>query len=80
MTRKELYKEITSHNYQERVVNYYGKNFTICSNKELEYFLELQKKQEKPTCECYDVAKLVEFLAKKKILLNSEIRAIINKH
>lgn len=80
MTRKEIYNEITSHNYQEEVKNNFGKNYTTCSNEQLEYFLEMKKKCVDPNCECYDVAKLIEFLAKKKILLDSEIRAIIKKH
>lgn len=101
MDRKQLYKEIASLHLQENIKAKFGKNYTQCSNAELQKAVdeatkamtELTKPSrpaESKPCEkasikgpvvvnrVGSVAKLVEILAKKKILLKSEVDAIMN--
>lgn len=79
MTRKELYDQIKSLHLQDEIKSVYKKHYTNCSNIELESIL---KSATKPlgTCNCNSKAleKLVEILAKKRILLTSEVTAILN--
>lgn len=80
MNRKSLYNEITSLGLQTEVKSRYGRNYTQCTNEQLKAVVEQATTVFKPV----DIAgyspfdKLVEILAKKKILLKSEIKAIMN--
>lgn len=91
MTRKELYNHITSLGLQNEVKAQCGKNYTMCSNVQLEKVVTgalkglkaankpaKKAKNEKPDKFDGRFSKLVEVLAKKKILLKSEIDAIMN--
>ena len=83
MTRKELYNEIVKHNLQETIKKAMGKNYTNCSSVELEKFVlntklkpTTKKVSKKETISKLD--KLVAILAKKHILLSSEVVDIMN--
>lgn len=88
MNRKQLYNEITSLGLQEEVKSKYGKNYTQCSNETLQKLVDEVHKglEEASKPKGRSVAQvgynslvaLVEILAKKKILLKSEVNAIIN--
>lgn len=78
MNRKQLYNEITSLRLQEEVKSRYGKNYTQCTNVQLDAVVTVAKKGLDESPKCYGkVNKLVEILAKKKILLQSEVDAIM---
>lgn len=81
MNRKELYAQVTSLNLQEEVKATYGKNYTQCSNAELKIVVDAAtaglEEALTPGVE-RSLNKLVEILQKKKILLNSEVCAIMN--
>lgn len=83
MNRKQLYNEITSLKLQEEVKNRYGKNYTMCSNADLQKVVdEVHEGLNKLHSggfgvNCGSICKLVEILAKKKILLKSEVNAIM---
>lgn len=84
MKRKQLYNEITSLGLQEEVRNRYGKNYTLVSNADLQKVIDevhmdldiLYK--DSFVINCGSICKLVDILAKKKILLKSEVEAIMN--
>lgn len=84
MNRKQLYNEITSLGLQEEVKSRYGKNYTMCSNADLQKVVDevhagLDKLHSGGSgLNCGLICKLVEILAKKKILLKSEVEAIMN--
>ena len=94
MNRKELYKQITSLNLQDRVKATYGKNYTNCTSAQLAAVVSgatkmldeamksastVKNKKDIPTeVGPSSFQKLVEILHKKKILLNSEVDAIMN--
>lgn len=83
MKRKQLYNEITSLGLQEEVKNRYGKNYTLVSNADLQKVIdEVHKGLDKLHkggfgVNCGSICKLVDILAKKKILLKSEVEAIM---
>lgn len=92
MDRKELYKQITSLNLQNEVKAKYGKNYTQCTNTQLETVVRgatkmleeaaksstSKKKESVPTEVGHNsFQKLVEILQRKKILLKSEVDAIM---
>ena len=79
MSRKELYNEIKSLGLQDEVKAVTGDNYTRASNEQLKTIIDNAVEGLK----CSNVNnsalnKLVEILAKKKILLKSEVNAIIN--
>lgn len=79
MNRKELYNEIKSLGLQDEVKAVTGDNYTRASNEQLKAIIDNAVEGLK----CSNVNnsalnKLVEILAKKKILLKSEVNAIIN--
>lgn len=85
MTRKQLYSEVTSLNLQEEIKSRYGKNYTMCSNEALQKVVDevhkgLKSMAHPARCSEHkgesSFSKLVEILAKKKILLKSEVDAI----
>lgn len=85
MTRKELYNEIYSLNLQDEIKNTTGRNFTQVPSNILEDIISVVKegmKVQKPKnkasnkCSCA-VEKLVNILAKKHILLSSEVKEIL---
>ncbi len=84
MNRKQLYNEITSLGLQEEVKSRYGKNYTQCSNADLQKVVDevhagLDKLHSGGFGVNYgSICKLVDILAKKKILLKSEVEAIMN--
>ena len=88
MNRKQLYNEITSLGLQEEVKSKYGKNYTQRSNETLQKLVDEVHKgfEEASKPKGRSVAKvghnslvaLVEILAKKKILLKSEVSVIMN--
>lgn len=80
MNRKQLYNEITSLGLQEEVKSRYGKNYTLCSNENLQKLVDEVHKSLNETHSGISNSfnKLVEILAKKKILLKSEVSAIMN--
>ena len=90
MNRKELYKQITSLNLQDEVKTTYGKNYTQCTNAQLATVIsgatkmleDAVKSASKDKSVPTEVGpgsfqKLVEILHKKKILLGSEVDAIM---
>lgn len=77
MNRKQLYSEITSLKLQEEVKNRYGDNYTRCSNEQLQKLVDEVHSRTDATWSNGPVVKLVEILAKKKILLKSEVEAIM---
>lgn len=79
MNRKELYAEIKSLNLQEEVKNRFGDNYTRISNADLQALVdEIHASMNRQHKSVHALDKLVEILAKKKILLKSEIDAIMN--
>lgn len=80
MNRKQLYNEITSLGLQEEVKSRYGKNYTLCSNENLQKLVDEVYKSLNETHSGISnlFNKLVEILAKKKILLKSEVSVIMN--
>lgn len=81
MNRKQLYNEITSLGLQEEVKSRYGKNYTQCSNEILQKLVDEVHKvlnEAHARKQQYNFNKLIEILAKKKILLKSEVNAIMN--
>lgn len=83
MNRKQLYKEITTLNLQDEIKRRYGKNYTQCTNSSLLRVVnEVQKSMkhhESSSCvNCENrLAKLVQILQKKRILLVSEVDSIL---
>lgn len=75
MTRKELYKEIVALNLQEEVKKTFGDNYTRVSNIKLQSFIDDVHASLDSEGECCFM-RLIEVLAKKKILLKSEVRYI----
>ena len=81
MNRKQLYNEITSLGLQEEVKSRYGKNYTQCSNENLQKLVDEVHKGLNETHarnQQHHFNRLIEILAKKKILLKSEVSAIMN--
>ena len=79
MNRKELYNEIKSLGLQDEVKAVTGDNYTRASNEQLKTIID----NAVVGLKCSNVNnsalnKLVEILAKKKILLKSEVNAINN--
>lgn len=80
MNRKQLYNEITSLNLQAEVKAKFGENYTRVSNANLQTIVD----EAHAAMDCVThksvkaLDKLVEILAKKKILLKSEVNAIMN--
>lgn len=92
MNRKELYNQITSLGLQDEVKATYGKNYTQCTNAQLATVVSgatkmleeaakssASKKEESIPTEVgpSSFQKLVEILQRKKILLKSEVDAIM---
>lgn len=83
MNRKHLYNEITSLGLQKEVKSRYGKNYTQCSNADLQKVVdEVHAGLDELHSggfgiNCGLICKLVDILAKKKILLKSEVEAIM---
>lgn len=79
MNRKELYDEVKALNLQEEIRAKYRKNYTNCTNEELQSIIDEINNSisvvDITECPLY---KLVEILAKKNILLQSEVDAIMN--
>lgn len=83
-TRKEIYDAIKNLHLEDEVKVTFGRNFTQVSTAELSILIEKNTKKRKK-CEC-DSARpetspfdnLVNILRKKRILLDSEVRAIYN--
>lgn len=88
MNRKQLYNEITSLGLQNEVKSRYGKSYTQCSNETLQKLVdEIHKEMDEISNPKGIYAEqvvynrliaLVEILAKKKILLKSEVDTIMN--
>lgn len=81
MNRKQLYNEITSLGLQNEVKSRYGKNYTQCSNEALQKLVDEIHETYVESVEqvVYNrLIALVKILAKKKILLKSEVDAIMN--
>ena len=81
MNRKQLYNEIKNLNLQDEVRAVTGKNYTTVSNAQLKDIIDKAVAGlKKPKEEKINVAfnKLIEILSKKKILLTSEVNAIMN--
>lgn len=78
MNRKQLYNEITSLGLQEEVKSRYGKNYTQCTNEQLSAVVVDVHKSMPTEVGPSSFQKLVDILAKKKILLKSEVEAIMN--
>lgn len=74
MNRKELYREITSLKLQYEVKAKYGKNYTQCTNEQLKAVVDSATSG--TDCDCA-FKRLVNILAMKKILLKSEVDAIM---
>lgn len=92
MDRKQLYNHITGLGLQDEIKSQCGRNYTQVDNFRLEIIVTaalkgLEKKTKTTKCnkqtshivKCdKQLIKLVEILAKKKILLKSEIDQIMN--
>lgn len=78
MNRKQLYNEITSLGLQKEVESRYGKNYTTCTNAQLQTVVDEVHKSMPTEVGPSAFQKLVEILAKKKVLLKSEVSAIMN--
>lgn len=78
MNRKQLYNEITSLGLQEEVKSRYGKNYTQCSNEQLNAIIVDVHNSMSTEIDSCSFKKLVDILEKKKILLKSEVNAIMN--
>lgn len=77
MNRKQLYNEITSLGLQGEVQATYGKNYTTCSNAQLQAVVDSVRKSMPTEVGPSSFQRLVDILAKKKILLKSEVEAIM---
>lgn len=92
MNRKELYAQITSLNLQDEVKATYGKNYTNCTSAQLAAVVSgatkmleeavkstSSKREESIPTEVgpSSFQKLVEVLKRKRILLDSEVDAIM---
>lgn len=90
MNRKELYDEIISLGLQEEARAKFNKNYTNCSNEELQSLVNNAHKHikimlckktftQKKVNNTVDnkFIKLIEILSKKKILLSSEVAEIM---
>ncbi len=82
MNRKQLYNEITSLGLQNEVKTRYGKNYTNCTTAQLQTIVDEAHKVidsvREPKRTRSGFAVLVDILAKKKILLKSEVDLIMN--
>ena len=91
MDRKELYQEVNNFNLQEKIKTKYGKNYTRCSNAELQKVVdehkskflkkEVKSKTNTPKTEASKsnrLDKLIEVLYNKRILLKSEVNLLFN--
>ena len=90
MTRKQIYSKLYLLNIQEEAKKKYGKNFTQCTNEQLISLINKaenitaqktkSKNYEKNSIVITDDSfkKLVDILAKKRILLDSEVKEIYN--
>lgn len=81
MDRKSLYNEINYLGLKEEVKARFGKNYTMVSNENLQKVVDEAHKvlnASAPGIICNSLVKLVEILGKKKILLKSEVDAIMN--
>lgn len=90
MTRKQIYGKLYLLNIQEEAKKKYGKNFTQCTNEQLINLINKaqsttvqttkSKSYEKNPVVITDDSfkKLVNILAKKRILLDSEVKDIYN--
>lgn len=78
MNRKQLYNEITSLGLQSEVQSRYSKNYTTCTNAQLQTVVDEVHKSMPTEVGPSAFQKLVEILAKKKILLKSEVDIIMN--
>jgi hypothetical protein len=78
LDRKQLYNDIINLNLKDEVKAIYGKNYTNCSSEELKAVIDKAVAALEPisTVGASPFNKLVEILAKKKILLKSEVDAI----
>lgn len=85
MNRKELYKQINELGLKEEIKKEYGKNYTQCSNEQLEAVVtstlnacsEVQDDLYNESVSYKCLSRLVEVLAKKNILLKSEVSYIL---
>lgn len=79
MNRKEIYQQIKSLNLQDKVKAVTGENYTRVSNNQLEAIINKAKAAKpKPTKNNKGFFnKLIEILAKKNILLKSEVTEIL---
>ena len=86
MNRKEMYQHIKSLGLEDEIKAVYGKNYTQCSNVELESVVSnVISSLKQVTAKDINVVKLAEVvsrlintLEKKRILLPSEINAIFS--
>ena len=82
MNRKQLYNEIASLGLQGEVKARYGKNYTNCTTAQLQTIVDEAHKAldsvREPNRVRAGFSKLIDILAKKKILLKSEVDAIMN--
>ena len=80
MNRKQLYNEIKSLCLQDEVKAVTGDNYTRATNEQLKAIIDKAVAGLEPVgargSSAFD--KLVEILAKKKVLLKSEVNAIMN--
>lgn len=80
MNRNQLYNEIISLKLQDEVKAKYGKNYTRCTNVALQEIIDEAHKKIEESLQEQDFSltrRLIDILAKKKILLKSEIEKII---
>lgn len=90
MTRKQIYSKLYLLNIQEEAKKKYGKNFTQCTNEQLISLINkaeniITQKTKSKSYENSSIVitddsfkKLVDILAKKRILLDSEVKEIYN--
>ena len=82
MTRKEMFAQINKLGLQDKVMEKYGKNYTIVSNKGLMKVIE-DALDNHSSCSCNSnssskLDKLITILHKKHILLDSEVKIIMD--
>lgn len=82
MTRKEMFAQINKLGLQDKVMEKYGKNYTIVSNKGLMKVIE-DALANHSSCSCNSnssskLDKLITILHKKHILLDSEVKVIMD--
>lgn len=82
MTRKEMFAQINKLGLQDKVMEKYGKNYTIVSNKGLMEVIE-DALDNHSSCSCDSnssskLDKLITILHKKHILLDSEVKVIMD--